>query len=88
MQAQTLQEVRPVCAGEFCSAAAGELEVAAPGGSTEPEDVPEVVLDDPVLPELVVVPSPGDCAGGIYGDCTARVSVAKQAPEAAERAAA
>ena len=67
LQAQTLHAPSPVCNGEFLSAVAGEFDVPAPGGcpALEFEDVPEVTLDDEVRVPL----SPGDCPGGINGDC-------------------
>jgi len=77
LQAQTLQNVCPVSDGEFSSAADGEFELPAPGGDPEVEDVPDeevpdVVLDDPVVPGLMLL-SPGDCPGGMNGDCGASV---------------
>jgi hypothetical protein len=86
LQAQTLHSVCPVSDGEFNSAAAGDLDAPMPGGSPVLEDVPDVVLDDPVGPELAFS-SPGDCPGGMNGDCGALVMYLKQAPEAVERAA-
>ena len=76
MQAQTLQAVCPVSVGEFFSEVAGEFDDVP--GSTEPEELEEVeavlevvevvlavVLDELVLRTL----SPGDCPGGMNGDC-------------------
>jgi hypothetical protein len=67
LQAQTLHWVCPVSAGEFLSALTGEFDVVEPGSAAALDDVLDVGLDvdDPML-EL---PSPGDCPGGMNGDC-------------------
>ncbi|MGH7914067.1 MAG: hypothetical protein ACREPW_05385 [Candidatus Binataceae bacterium] len=82
MQAQTLQKVWPVSDGEFFSALAGEFDASVPGGCPA-LDAPDVVLAGAALALL----SPGDCPGGMNGDCGVLVRYAIQAPEAAERAA-
>jgi hypothetical protein len=71
LQAQTLHSVCPVSDGEFLSALTGEFDVVVPGSAAAPDDVLDVVLDvdTPVL-ELL---SPGDCPGGMNGDCGALV---------------
>jgi hypothetical protein len=67
LQAQTLQFVCPVSVGEFFSALAGEFDVVVPGGCPMFVDVPDVVLVVDVAGlELL---SPGDCPGGMNGDC-------------------
>jgi hypothetical protein len=49
----------------------GEPEVVVPGGCPVFVDVPEVVLvEDVAVLELL---SPGDCPGGMKGDCGALV---------------
>jgi hypothetical protein len=82
LQAQTLQNVRPVIEGEFSSPLAGWL-------GTVPGSCP--LLDGVVTPEGTGVDSrvgsPGDCPGGMNGDCGALVMYAKQALVAAPRAA-
>jgi hypothetical protein len=71
LHAQTLHWVCPVSAGEFLSALAGEFDVVVPGGCPMFVDVPDVVLVvDVAVLELL---SPGDCPGGMKGDCGALV---------------
>lgn len=67
LQAHTLHAPCPVCVGEFLSAVTGEFEVPVPGGcpALEFEAVPEVTPEDEVLEPL----RPGDCPGGMNGDC-------------------
>jgi hypothetical protein len=67
LQAHTLQAPSPVCVGEFLSAVTGEFDVPVPGGcpALEFEAVPAVTLDD----EVPVPLRPGDCPGGMNGDC-------------------
>jgi hypothetical protein len=66
LQAHTLQNVRPVIEGEFSSPLAGLLGVV-PGSCP--------LLDGVVTPEGTGVDprmgSPGDCPGGMNGDCGA-----------------
>lgn len=70
LQAHTLQAPSPVCVGEFLSAVAGEADVSVPGGS-EVEEVGDVgeVADVTLDGEVLVTPRPGDCPGGMNGDC-------------------
>lgn len=76
MHAQTLQNVCPVSAGEFLSALTGEFDelvVGSPPLELEvEEEVEDVVLDDPVVVVGALL-SPGDCPGGMNGDCGALV---------------
>jgi hypothetical protein len=67
LQAQTLHSVCPVSAGEFLSALTGEFDVVEPGSAAALDEVLDggLDVDDPML-EL---PSPGDCPGGMNGDC-------------------
>lgn len=52
-------------AGEFFSALDGRFDVPTPGGSPALEDAAEVALDA----ALVALLNPGDCPGGMKGDC-------------------
>jgi hypothetical protein len=73
LHAQTLHSVCPVSVGEFLSALTGEFDVVVPGGRPAlKEDVLDVGLDVDV-PTLVLL-SPGDCPGGMNGDCGALVT--------------
>jgi hypothetical protein len=66
LHAHTVHAPCPVCVGEFLRAVTGEFEVPVLAGPTlEFEDVPDVTLDDEVLVPL----RPGDCPGGMNGDC-------------------
>jgi hypothetical protein len=74
-----LHDVCPVSVGEFFSAFASEFDEPVVVGSPvvedeleedELEEVVDVVLDDPDPPGPVMeLPSPGDCPGGMNGDC-------------------
>jgi hypothetical protein len=83
LQAQTLQNVCPVIEGEFSNPPA-ELVGAAPG-------TPPLELEGGVIPDGTGVDSkagsPGDCPGGMNGDCGELVICARQALVAASRAA-
>jgi hypothetical protein len=70
LQAQTLHDVCPVSAGEFFNTLEGKVDTPVPGGWAGLADVLEVAaLDD----TLLALPSPGDCPGGMKGDCGALV---------------
>lgn len=80
-----MQNVAPVSEGELLSALTGEFDIVVPGGPVVFEVAAEGTADsDAVVPLL----SPGDCPGGMNGDCGALVTYEMQAAEAAERAAA
>jgi len=84
LHAHTLQNVAPVSEGELLSALTGEFEVVVPGGPVVFEVAADGTADsDAVVPLL----SPGDCPGGMNGDCGTLVTYERQAPDAAALAA-
>lgn len=79
-----MQTVAPVSEGEVLSSLTGEFDVVVPGGAVvfevAAEGAPEVDVPVPLL-------SPGDCPGGMNGDCGTLVTYERQAPDAAALAA-